>query len=185
MVIRCSTDTAAHVTITVSILHIYFLPTGNDNLPRYHSVRPFTVGAPAGKGLLRRSSKRDIGSSKSSTGLRRVSAASPVSVNYCVNYWLNNEASLLPSATRLRRLCFYTYLSVHGGGVRREYLGRHTPRTRHTPTGKHPPPGITILGKHSPPRRRLTLRTARVLLECILVHTFGLCTYFFAIEWTK
>ena len=28
------------------------------------------------------------------------------------NYWV----ALLPSATKLRRLCFYTCLSVHGGG---------------------------------------------------------------------
>ena len=151
MVIHCSTDTAAHVTITVSILNIYFLLTGNDNLSRYHSVRPFTVGAPAGKGLLRRSSKRDIGSSKSSTGLRRVSATSPVSVNYCVNYWLNNEASLLPSATRLRRLCFYTCLSVHRGGGAGGYLGRHTPRTRHTPLGSTLPRESQSPGKHTPP----------------------------------
>ena len=170
MVIRCSTDTAIHVTITVSVLHIYFLSTGNDNLSRYHSVRPFTVGAPAGKGLLRRSSKRDIGSSKSSTGLRRVSATSPVSVNYCVNYWLNNEASLLPSATRLRRLCFYTCLSVHRGGA------GGVPGQAHPSDQAHPPWEAPSPGNHNPlgstpPRRRLTLRAVRILLECILVHT--------------
>ena len=171
MVIRCSTDRAVHVTITVSVLHIYFLLTDNDNLSRYHSIRPFTVGAPAGKGLLRRSSKRDIGSSKSSTGLRRVSATSPVSVNYCVNYWLNNEVNLLPSATRLRRLCFYTCLSVHRGVWGSTWAGT-PPDQAHTPPGKHPPLGITTPGKHIlPPRRRLTLQTVRILLECILVHT--------------
>ena len=62
---------------------------------------------------------------------------------------------LLPSATKLRRLCFYRRLSVHrgGGGVCLSacwdptHWSRHPPcsrppGSRHTPPGsRHPPPG--------------------------------------------
>ena len=43
----------------------------------------------------------------------------------------------LPSATKLRRLCFYRRVSVHRG----EYLTRYTPRTRYTPWDQVHPPG--------------------------------------------
>ena len=46
------------------------------------------------------------------------------------------KPSLLPSATKLRRLCFYTCLSVHRG----EYLGS-TPRDQVHPPGPGTPPG--------------------------------------------
>ena len=72
-------------------------------------------------------------------------------------------SNLLPSATKLRRLCFYTCLSVHGGGgAASVHAGIPTP----------PPGANTPLGADSPPSRRLLLRTVRILLECILV---GIC----------
>ena len=45
----------------------------------------------------------------------------------------------LPSATKLRRLCFYTCLSVHRGGVPQCMLGYHTPTDADTPLGADPP----------------------------------------------
>ena len=60
---------------------------------------------------------------------------------------------ILPSATKLRRLCFYTCLSVRG--VCLSACWDTTPPGAGTPL---PPP-------HS---RRLLLRTVRILLECIL-----------------
>ena len=118
------------------------------------------------------------------------------------------KSSLLPSATKLRRLCFYTCLSVHRGstwaGTPRDQVhpqGPGTPpRTRYTPWDQvHPPgpgtppqnqvpptpwdqvhpPGPDTTPRDQvhppgtqytpPPRRRLLLRTVRILLECILV----------------
>ena len=62
----------------------------------------------------------------------------------------------LPSATKLRRLCFYTCVSVHrGGGLPQCILGYDTP-----------------LKEQAPPSRRLLLRTVRILLECILVYNY-------------
>ena len=57
--------------------------------------------------------------------------------------------NLLPSATKLRRLCFYTCLSVH----RQEYLGRYPPGPGTPPWDQvHPPrPG-------TPPRTQYTHR---------------------------
>ena len=75
-----------------------------------------------------------------------------------------------PSET-LRRLCFYTCLSVHTGGGRLPQcmLGYHPPRedlpeadppkTRPSPGADAPPSG----------ERWPLLRTVRILLECILV----------------
>ena len=82
----------------------------------------------------------------------------------------------LPSATKLRRLCFYTCLSVHRVGVCLSACwdtpypwSRHPPpqeqappRSRQPPRSRHPPGADT-------PSRRLLLRTVRILLECILV----------------
>ena len=74
-------------------------------------------------------------------------------------------ASYLPSATKLRRLCFYTCLSFCSrGGLPQCMLGYHPPRPGTPPPDQAPPgPG--------PPReqRLLLLRTVRILLECILV----------------
>ena len=84
----------------------------------------------------------------------------------------------LPSATKLRKLCFYTCLSVilfTGGGLYQCMLGYHSPRTRHPqtrpPWGQAPPRAGTPWGPGTPPptTRRLLLRTVRILLECILV----------------
>ena len=76
---------------------------------------------------------------------------------------------LLPSATKLQRLCFYRCLSVHGGGLPVHPgihpLGRHSPWTETPP---HPADGYCS-------SRRLLLRTVRLLLECILVVYFMLC----------
>ena len=69
---------------------------------------------------------------------------------------------LLPSATNLRRLCFYTCLSFcPQGGSALVHAGKEAP-----PRKEAPPPreGST------PPGRRLPLRTVRILLECILVY---------------
>ena len=88
-----------------------------------------------------------------------------------IDYYIS---SLKPSATRLRRLCFYACLSVilftgisdtvHTG-IPSPLGTRHPPcadsaGTRYTPGSRHSPP---------PPGRRLPLRTVRILLECILV----------------
>ena len=45
----------------------------------------------------------------------------------------------------------------------------HTPRREAPPGSTHPSPG------RPPPRRRLPLRTVRILLECILVHFIFRC----------
>ena len=105
---------------------------------------------------------------------------------------------LLPSATKLRRLCFYRRLSVHrvGWGCLLQYiLGYHTPWSRHPPGSRHPqsrhppeqtpqsrppqsghPPRAdtpqeadTPQSRHPPPEIRSLLRTVRILLECILI----------------
>ena len=78
------------------------------------------------------------------------------------------KAFLLPSATKLRRLCFYKCVSVHrgGGGVPEQVPPpgtRHTPpRTRHTTPGPdthpdqvHHPPGTTP-PEQVPPRDTAT-----------------------------
>ena len=89
--------------------------------------------------------------------------------------------ALFSSATKLRRLCFYTCMSVHWG-----YLGRYPPepgtppRTRYTPQSRYTPPEqvhspgpgtprIRYTPQVHPPSRRVLLRTVRILLECILV----------------
>ena len=76
----------------------------------------------------------------------------------------------LPSATKLRRLCFYRRLSVHGGEwgcLPQCMLGYHTPqeqtpnppgadtplRSRHTPWSRHPPEQ-TPPQEQTPPRSR-------------------------------
>ena len=61
---------------------------------------------------------------------------------------------LLPSATKLRRSCFYTCLSVRGGGSASVHAGILPPQ------------------EHTSPSRWLLLRTVRILLECILVRNF-------------
>ena len=66
---------------------------------------------------------------------------------------------ILPSATKLQRLCFYTCISVHKGGVPAQV----PPRTRYLPCTRYP------LGPGTPPSRRLLLRTVRILLEGIIV----------------
>ena len=117
------------------------------------------------------------------------------------SYW---NAFLLPSATKLQRLCFYRRLSVHrGGGVPDPHGTRYTPRdqvhppgtrytplrpgtppgTRYTPQDQeHPPgPGPPLDQVHprdqvSPPEIRPLLRTVRILLECILVTCIFMAT---------
>ena len=88
--------------------------------------------------------------------------------------------SLLPSATKLRRLCFYKRVSVHGGGYLTRYPPGpgtppwdqvHPPRTRYTPRDQVHPlgPGTPPVPGTPTPQIRLLLRTVRILLECILV----------------
>ena len=73
---------------------------------------------------------------------------------------------LLPSATKLRRLCFYRHVSVHRGG------GAGLSASVHG--GIHPPEQTPLESRHPPEQtppleRRPLLRTVRILLECILV----------------
>ena len=68
------------------------------------------------------------------------------------------QVKFLPSATKLRRLCFYRRPSVHGGGV---CLSTGWDTTPH-PGADTPLPGADIA-----PERRPLLRTVRILLECI------------------
>ena len=83
----------------------------------------------------------------------------------------------------LRRLCFYTCLSVHRG----EYLGRYPPRQVTPLRASTPPPGqVRPLGRYTPwagtppgqvqpPPEQCMLgdkgnkRAVRILLECFLV----------------
>ena len=63
---------------------------------------------------------------------------------------------LLPSATKLRRLCFYTYLSVHRGGLPQCMLGYHPPWPGTTPPRDqaHTPRPGTPPRKQTPPREQ-------------------------------
>ena len=119
--------------------------------------------------------------------------------NYPLSVRLNCTRLLLPSATKLRRLRFYTCLSVHGGGesasvhagippprsrkpLRADPPGASPPRSRHPPRSRLPPDADTpeqtppLGADPSPwsrhPPRRLLLRTVRILLECILVNRY-------------
>ena len=74
------------------------------------------------------------------------------------------------SATKLRRLCFYTCLSVHGGGggglpqcMLRYHPQEQTPPWEQTPPRTRPP------WEQTPPSRWLLLQMVRILLERILV----------------
>ena len=86
---------------------------------------------------------------------------------------------LLPSATKLRRLCFYRRLSVHRGGCLPQcMLGYHTLGSRHHPLGADTPWGgdTTLPPEQTPPlptEIRPLLRTVCILLECILVYSFN------------
>ena len=79
----------------------------------------------------------------------------------------------LPSATKLRRLCFYRRLSVHRGvGVSASvHAGLPPPRSRHPPS-RHPPEQTPPWEQTPPPEIRPLLRKVRILLECILVIYF-------------
>ena len=81
-----------------------------------------------------------------------------------VNSMTSLESNFVPSAMKLRRLCFYTCLTVHrGGGLPQCMLGYHP-----SPSGSRHPPGPGIPRDQAPPpRRRLWLRMVRILLECI------------------
>ena len=99
------------------------------------------------------------------------------------------QSVFLPSATKLRRLCFTPVCQsfCSRGGLPQCMLGCNPPGTRHpSPGSRHtpppdqaPPPEQTHtpgtrhpLTRHPPPPaiRRLLLRTVRILLECILVN---------------
>ena len=107
----------------------------------------------------------------------------------------------LPSATKLRRLSFYTCLSFCSQGGSASVLAgippppeqtpcHPSPRTRHPPEQTPPdqaPPGADTPQTRQPlppradtppgpgiPGRRLLLRMLRILLECILVFFFAL-----------
>ena len=80
----------------------------------------------------------------------------------------------LPSATKLRRLCFYRRVSVHTGGLPQCMLGYHTHIPKQTSPGSRHPLEQTSLradtppGSRQPPKRRPLLRRVRILLVCIL-----------------
>ena len=103
---------------------------------------------------------------------------------------------LLPSATKLRRLCFYRCVSVHKGGVVSQHALQQVSRGGWYPNmpcrwypsmpcsrsrrGGACSQGVPALGGYllrgggmcggdPPASRRLLLRTVRILLECILV----------------
>ena len=84
---------------------------------------------------------------------------------------------LLPSATKLRRLYFHTCLSFFPqGGSASVHAGIPHPPDQTLPgagtpqgAGTPPPRDQTPQEQVSPPRRRLLLRTVRILLEYILV----------------
>ena len=88
---------------------------------------------------------------------------------------------LLPSATKLRRLCFYRCVSVHTGGVCLSACWDTTPPGADTPGSRHPPGADTPQSRHPPtrsrhpradtppPERWPLLRTVHILLECVLV----------------
>ena len=81
-------------------------------------------------------------------------------------------ASYLPSATKLRRLCFYTCLSFCShGGVCLSACWDTIPPDQAPPARPGTPLDQAPPGPGSPPReqRLLLLRTVRILLECILV----------------
>ena len=63
---------------------------------------------------------------------------------------------LLPSVTKLRRLCFYRCLSVHGeGGCLPQCILGYTPLGRHSPWTETPPPS----------RRRLLLQQTAIAAD--------------------
>ena len=67
--------------------------------------------------------------------------------------WCNISTLLLP-ANKVRRLCFYTCVSVHRG----ESIWAGTPPRPGTPLGPGTPPGTRYpLGSGTPPRTRYTL----------------------------
>ena len=69
-----------------------------------------------------------------------------------------NLGTFLPSATKLRRLCFYTCVSVHGGGgcLPQCMLG---PPEQTPPRGRHPPEQ-TPPWQQTPPTRTQQTATA-------------------------
>ena len=74
----------------------------------------------------------------------------------------------LPSATKLPRLCFYTCVSVHGGGRSTSvHAGIPSPREQAHPPGTHTPQSGHP--QADTPSRRLLLQTVHILLQCILV----------------
>ena len=64
--------------------------------------------------------------------------------------------TFLPSATKLRRLCFYRHLSVHrgGGGVCLSAWWDTTPPIADTPLGADTPPRADTPWSRHPPRSR-------------------------------
>ena len=87
---------------------------------------------------------------------------------------LKHACLLLLSATKLRRLCFYTCLSVilFTGGSASVHGGMPLPPPwDQAPPGTRHPPGPGTPWGEDPPSRQLLLWTVRILLECILVFT--------------
>ena len=67
---------------------------------------------------------------------------------------LQTRERFLPSATKLRRLCFYTCLSVHRGSVS-VHARIPPPGNRHPPPSRHPPRSRPPWTRH-PPRQTAT-----------------------------
>ena len=102
--------------------------------------------------------------------------------------------SLLPSAMKLQRLCFYRRVSVHGGGGIPACLAAGLWGCL-LPEGVPAPRGACsrgMCGRDSPASRQLLMRTVRILLECILVKilttgvnfTCEICNASFHLSWT-
>ena len=70
------------------------------------------------------------------------------------------QVKFLPSATKLRRLCFYRRLSVHRGGVCLSTGWDTTP----PPRSRHPP---FPRSRHRPGETSTATDGVRILLECI------------------
>ena len=77
--------------------------------------------------------------------------------------------TFLPSAAKLRRLCFYTCLSLCSqGGSASVHAGMPPPEKEVPPPGKEAPPGKDAPhreGSTPLPGRRLPLRTERILVS--------------------
>ena len=81
----------------------------------------------------------------------------------------------LPSTMKLRRLCFYTCLSVHGGGVCLVHAGIPPPGSRQPPRSRHPPGADTPL-EQTPPHQQTSPGETATAADG--THPTGMHSYF-------